>query len=196
MNRLGQLAILALLLAFSNAFAQEKNITIIEKDDVEDDMNFFAFMPEVPTPPDFDEFGMGPGFMMGYQNCMNEPDPMFAPDDLNLTKEQLDKIKKIRSSSQKSNIPLRSDIQLKQIELKDLMDADAPDKSAVAAKVKEIDALKTQIKLNRMNARIDCRNVLTKEQKEKMEQMRGKHRMMFFDGGKKKFKFHRKMRDE
>lgn len=193
MRRLSHLVTLALFFFISlNAMAQEKNI-IIEKDGGEDDFDFFAFMPEVPMPP---EFGVGPGLMMDCENCMDIPDPMFMPDEINLSKEQIEKIKKIRSNAKKSNIPLNSDIQLKQMELKDLMDADSPDKAAVAAKVKEIDALKTQIKLNHMNARIDCRNVLTKEQKEKMEQLRGKHRMMFFDGGKRKFKFHREMHGE
>jgi Spy/CpxP family protein refolding chaperone len=190
----------AAFLLFMNisAFTQEKNITIITHDGEDDAMDFFAFMPEMPTLPDMDgmEMDMAPGFVVNDESEMGLPDPEMMPDDLNITKEQTDKIKKIRSAAKKLNIPLHSDIQLKQMELKDLMDADSPDKNAVTAKVKEIEALRTQIKINRMNARIDCRNVFTKEQREKMEQMRSQHRMMFFNGGKKKMKFHREMHGE
>ena len=185
------------LLLSATVYAQDKDITIIA-DDGDDDLEFFAFMPEIPMPPDMGGMGLGLGHGFGWHKGagMNCPDPGEMPEELNLTKEQTDKIKKIRSSAKKQNIPLKSDIELKEMELRDLMDADSPDKTAVAAKVKEIDAQRTQIKINRMNARIDCHNVLTKEQKEKMEQWRGQHRMMFFDSGKKKMKFKREMRGE
>lgn len=188
----------SLLLLSATAFAQDKDITIITDDGEDDDIEFLAFMPEIPMLPDFADMGMGMGQGFGWHrgNGINCPDPIGMPEELNLTKEQVDKIKKLRSSSKKQNIPLKSDIELKDMELRDLMDAESPDKTAVAAKIKEIDALRTQIKINRMNARIDCRNVLTKEQKEKMEQWRGQKRMMFFDGGKKKMKFKREMRGE
>ena len=189
-----------LLLMSTAVFAQDKNITIFTDEDEDDDPEFFAFMPEVPMLPDFDDMGMhmgmGEGFGWHQVPGMNCPDPGRMPEELNLSKEQTDNIKKIRSAAKKQNIPLKSDIQLKEIELKDLMDADSPDKTAVSAKIKEIDALRTQIKINRMSARIDCRNVLTKEQKEKMEQLRGQRKMMFFEGGKRKMKFKREMRGE
>jgi Spy/CpxP family protein refolding chaperone len=194
------LSVVAFLLFVNmGVFGQEKDITIITNDD-DDDGEFFAFMPEMPMVPGFDDMEMvmemGPGFGWNEHAGIGFPDPPGMPDELALTKDQTDKIKKIRSTARKQNIPLKSDIQLKEIELKELMDADSPDKNAVAAKVKEIDALRTQIKLNRMNARIDCRNVLTKEQKEKMEQMRSQRRMMHFDGRKHKMKFKREMRGE
>lgn len=173
------------------AIGQEKNITVITEDPGEEDGDFFAFMPEMPPMPDLGDLeitmGMGPGF--GWNEEAGGPIGM--PDELKLTKEQTDKIKKIRIASRKQNIPIKSDIQLKEIELKEMMDADSPDRNAVAAKIKEIDALRTQIKINRLHARIDCRSVLTKEQKEKMEQMRADRRMMHFDGRKHKMKFKR-----
>lgn len=184
-----------LLLMSSTAFTQDKDITIITDDVDDDDLEFFAFMPEIPIPPDLGDMGMDIGQAFGWHHGIGM-DQGGMPEELNLTKEQTDKIKKIRSAAKKQNIPLKSDIELKEIELRDLMDNDNPDKAAVAAKIKEIDALRTQIKINRMNARIDCHNILTKEQKEKMEQWRGQHRMMFFDGGKKKMKFKREMRGE
>ncbi len=182
-----------------NAFSQNRDITIIGGDEGDEDFDFLAWAPEVPMPPEFGGmgmgFGMGPGGIM-IGDDIDLPDPGNMPDDLNLTKDQMDKIKKIRSNAKKANIPLHSDVQLKHLELKDLMDSDSPDKAAVAGKIKEIDALRTQIKLNHMNARIDCRNVLTKEQKEKLEQLRERKRMMFMDGGKRKMKFKRWMHGE
>ena len=192
----------ATLLLFINmsAFGQEKDITIITDNGDDGDGEYFAFMPDATPMPDFDgmDFEMdmgGPGFGWN-DDGMVLPDPEGLPDELKLTKEQMDKIKKIRNTARKQNIPIKSDIQLKQIELKELMDSDSPDKNAIAAKVKDIDALRTQVKLNRINARIDCRNTLTKEQREKMEQMRSQRRMMHFKGGKPKMKFKREMRGE
>lgn len=184
-----------LLFTHIAAFGQDKNITIITDDNGESD--FFAFMPEMPMIADLGsidiEMDMGSGIEWADEREFALPLPPGAPDDLNLSKEQIEKIKKIQTAAQKLNIPLKSDMELKQMELKDLMSADPPDKNAISAKVKEMDALRTQIKLNRINSRIDCRNVLTKEQKDKMEQMRAQRKMMFFDGGKRKMKFKHKM---
>ncbi len=97
---------------------------------------------------------------------------MFAMKDLNLTKEQTDKIKSLRTSLKKQNIPLISDLKIKRIEKKEIMDADKPDKDKVSAKIKEMESIRTKIHTNRAVTHIEVMNVLTKEQREKMEQRR------------------------
>lgn len=127
-------------------------------------------LPGLPGPPMFEfegEFDVEAGGM-----------EMMLPDDdeLKITKEQRDKMRQIRDAARKQNIPLEADVKLKRLELRELMRAESPSKEKVASKVKEIDAIKTQIKINRMNSRIDVRNVLTKEQRDKLEEMRAARR--------------------
>lgn len=191
---------IAAFILFTNmgVYGQEKNITIITDVDHDDDQEFFAFIPDISSFDDFEGMDMNEeqGFAWNDEAGAGLPISPEMPDDLNLTKDQTDKMKKIRNTARKQNIPIKGDIQLKQMELQDLMAMDSPDKNAIAVKVKEIDALRTQIKLNKMNARIDCRNVLTKDQKDKIEQMRTQRRLMHFDGRKHKMKFKRELRGE
>ncbi len=127
-------------------------------------------LSELPEPPMFEFDG---GFdMAGKEIEMMLPDD----DELKITKEQRDKMRQIRDATRRQNIPLEADIKLKKMELRDLMHAESPNKEKIAAKVKEIDAIKTQIKINRLHSRIDVRNVLTKEQRDKLEEMRATRR--------------------
>lgn len=191
---------IAAFMLFTNmgVYGQEKNITIITDVDHDDEQEFFAFIPDMNSFDDFEGMDMNEekGFAWSDEAGAGLPIPPEMPDDLNLTKDQTDKMKKIRNTARKQNIPLKGDIQLKQMELQELMAMDSPDKNTIALKVKEIDALRTQVKLNKMNARIDCRNVLTKDQKDKIEQMRTQRRLMHFDGRKHKMKFKRELRGE
>lgn len=115
-----------------------------------------------------------------------------AVEKIDLSKEQKDKIRKIRGDAKKQNITLRSNLELKQIELRELLDAENPSKDQIAAKVKEIEGVKTQMKMNHINARLDCRNILTKDQREKMDQMRSERRDRWHEkGGRKAMKFKR-----
>ncbi len=92
--------------------------------------------------------------------------------DLNLTKEQKDKIKSLHIATKKQNIPLMSDLKIKRIEMKELMDAEKPDKDKVAAKIKEMETIRTKLHTNRATTHIDVMNVLTKEQRDKFEEQR------------------------
>ncbi len=126
-------------------------------------------LPELPEMPMFEFRGESDGDAAGMEMML--PDD----DDLKITRDQREKMRQIRQDVKKKNIPLEADIKLKRLELQELMRADAPSKDMIAAKVKEIDAIKTQIKLNRMYGHIDARNVLTKEQRDKVREMRSMH---------------------
>ncbi|MBX7151857.1 periplasmic heavy metal sensor [bacterium] len=202
------LALMGLALALPNLKAQEVPDEMLEDDaSVDESMEMIRneLMADVMIEFPFFEAPVDEGdFVAGIPNVMAFKTPGFGggfvagdmiqkvQDDVNLTKEQRDKIKKIHSELQKLNIPIKSQIELKRIDLKELVDSDSPNKDQIAAKVKEIESLKTQIKINRINARIDTRNILTKEQRDKLDQMRmpfmgksfGKDKMM------KRFKWH------
>lgn len=125
--------------------------------------------------------GRGMGFHFNWRHDDDDDDVLLAPPrhlhmlamkDLNLTKEQTDKIKSLRIGLKKQNIPLISDLKIKRIEMKELMDAEKPDKDKVTAKIREMESIRTKIHTNRAVMHIDVMNVLTKEQREKMEQQR------------------------
>lgn len=189
------------LVTGSALFAQEKDIMIWSNGD-DDGTEFVIDEPDFPMAklP-----GMELAFSPMFEAALGGDEGDFvlmagddAQKDLNITKEQREKMKKIRQDAKKANIPLKSQLELKGIELKELMDAETANKDAIAAKIKEIDAVKTQIKINSVNARIDSRNVLTKEQREKIEQMKNERHMMWMgDGpGRPKMKMRKFLRDE
>lgn len=135
--------------------------------------------------------GVLPGFMpphaMGWEGGWdivredNDPDDLpprmlgrclWRMPDLKLSKEQLDKIKSLHNELRKKNIPLISDLKLKRIEMKELMDAEKPDKDKITAKIKEIETIRTRIHTNRAMTHVDVLNVLNKDQREKLEELR------------------------
>lgn len=93
-------------------------------------------------------------------------------DDLKLTEDQIDKIKSLYQTERKKNIALHSELELKRIELQELMDTAKPDKAKVEAKMKEIEAVRTKIHSNRLNLRIDVLEILTKEQRDQLEKIK------------------------
>lgn len=207
-TKLFSMAVIGMALALPNLKAQEIPDEMLEDDasvDESIEMIRNELLADVMVEFPFFEAAVDEGeFVAGMPNVMAIKTPGFGgafvggemmqkvQDDLNLTKEQRDKIKKIHSDLQKLIIPIKSQIELKRIDLKEMIEADNPNKDQIAAKVKEIESLKTQIKINRINARIDTRNLLTKEQRDKLDQMRmpfmgksfGKDKMM------KRFKWH------
>lgn len=148
-----------------------------QKDDTAKDMDDIREIDELFT-------GNLPGCGMGMHfNLRNDDDDdallapprhmnMLAMKDLNLSKEQTDKIKSLHTALKKQNIPLNADLKLKRIEMKELMDAEKPDKDKVTTKIKEMESIRTKIHTNRAVTHIEVMNVLTKEQREKLEQQR------------------------
>jgi Spy/CpxP family protein refolding chaperone len=198
MNRVKMLSVMiALTLSLGGKmFAQDKQIEIFSRGDDGDDS--MMILGDKEDGGGWADMGMMMGSPMEFGSDEFEMNfPMMPPDELNLTKDQLDKIKKIHNTVRKQNIPIKSDIQLKRIELKELLDNDTPDKEKVAAKLKDIEGLRTQLNVNRINGLIDFKNVLTKDQKDKLEKMRmerrhgwGRKFMRRFkeDGGRKEDK--------
>ena len=134
--------------------------------------------PECEADPGF---GDGPGFRRG---CGLRQDRGFGRGDgpgilakaeaLELTSEQIKKIKAMRLDMAKEMVKLRSELELKQLELKELMSVDEPEIRLIEAKIDEMAPLRTELQKNRIGHRLAVRDVLTPEQKEKLELMRGR----------------------
>jgi len=93
-------------------------------------------------------------------------------EELGLTDEQVDKLKSIKLEHQKAAIKTESELKLKRLELRELMEAGEPDEFAVKAKVEEIGELKTQLAMNRIDGGLKARKVLTDKQQKQLKELR------------------------
>ncbi|MBM3240226.1 periplasmic heavy metal sensor [Candidatus Poribacteria bacterium] len=88
-----------------------------------------------------------------------------TPAELNLTKEQQEKLQSLRVDFAKETLSLRNEMQIKELELRQLWLADELDEEAIVAKSKEISALQNQLQEKQIRHRLDVAKVLTKEQR-------------------------------
>jgi Spy/CpxP family protein refolding chaperone len=119
--------------------------------------------PAAPAPTAKTQAPMARG-MRGMQGM---PGPA-VPD---MTPEQLDKIDALRTAQLKVMLPLRTDLQVKQIELQALWRADEPDAKKIVAKVKEIGDIREKMEIARINHLFDMRKLMTPEQLKAMKKM-------------------------
>ncbi len=99
----------------------------------------------------------------------------FPPELLDdLSPEQKASIEDVRIEMRKNIIPLKSQIELKQIDLHKEMKADNPNKDRILKLSQEIHDLEWQIKKLNIEERLKIHSILTPEQREKMKMHRRK----------------------
>lgn len=113
----------------------------------------------------------------------NRPQRFQLMDDLKLTDAQKEQFEKISYDTEKKQIELRSKMESAQLDLRRLMDADSPDKSAIEKKFNEIAAAQTAMKMNHFNGWYEKNKVLTPEQQKIWKgamhhRMKASHRIM------------------
>jgi Spy/CpxP family protein refolding chaperone len=87
---------------------------------------------------------------------------------LGLTDQQSDKLRQILVDTEKSTVKARADLQVHQIELRELLRADKPDRDAVIKKAQEISDLRGQQMKLHLVALLSAKEVLTPEQQKKI----------------------------
>ncbi|MEO0137461.1 MAG: Spy/CpxP family protein refolding chaperone [candidate division WOR-3 bacterium] len=87
---------------------------------------------------------------------------------VDLSPEQKTQLENIRIETRKNIIPIKSQIELKEIELQQAMKSDNPDKDKILKLSKEIHELEWQIKKLNIEERLKINSILTPEQKEKI----------------------------
>ena len=110
---------------------------------------------------------------------------------LNLTDQQAERLHQISVDSRKSSVKTRADLELRSIELDELLRADNPDHDAVMKKVQEVSELRGQMMKQHMETLLTARSVLTPEQQKKLRFFRenpsfggpGREHMMEHRGG-------------
>jgi len=86
-------------------------------------------------------------------------------DQMDLTEEQLEKIKDIKTSLMKEVTPLCTKLKTLRAELDELLIAEKPDMGAVNKKIDTIGSLRTQIQKKRIAQHLKVRELLTEEQR-------------------------------
>ncbi len=113
------------------------------------------------------------GGMMGHGPILG------CQKELELTDDQVAKIKDFSFAHQNAMIDLRADLKKAQLKMKQEAHVDNPSKAAVLAGTKEINVIKGRIAEARVNHRFDVRAVLTAEQLDKWKDCQknfaGKH---------------------
>jgi Spy/CpxP family protein refolding chaperone len=96
-------------------------------------------------------------------------------EELKLSDDQVETIKELLKSNEKKMIQLRADTEMKEIDLREILDEDEPDESKAVALVKDIMKLKTDQKVLKIRELIQIKKTLTPDQIEKFHEIKHEH---------------------
>ena len=105
-------------------------------------------------------------------------------EGLELTDEQTEQLHKINVDTRKNAVQKRADLQIRQIELHELLRAENPPRVQVEQKVREITQLQGDLMQTRVDALLSARAVLTPEQRQKAQELRSQGRRGFRRSGR------------
>lgn len=88
---------------------------------------------------------------------------------LNLTEDQQKQMQQLREAHQKEAKPLFNQLRENRAHYKTLLSADKPDMKAIDKSIDEFTSLQNKIQKSGVQFRMDVRNILTDEQKQKIE---------------------------
>lgn len=125
---------------------------------------------------------MGPGMMggCGMRGYMMGPGHIMMDHlmDLNLDEQQRTSINEIKSKMMKDTIRKSADMRINQIELNDLLEQDTVDMKAVEAKMKQLESMRTEMRLSHLKAMEEIKAKLTPEQRKEFREMLEERPMM------------------
>jgi Spy/CpxP family protein refolding chaperone len=93
-------------------------------------------------------------------------------DKIGMTREQAQKIRTETFDFQKAQIRNRADVQVKKLELRELLSAENPNRGTINSKLEEISAARLAQAKASVDFHLDMRAALTPDQKLKLQQMR------------------------
>jgi hypothetical protein len=103
----------------------------------------------------------------GLSRLLSDPD---IRTKVGISAEQAAKIRQQESAFRKTAIRQRADLEVKRIDLRDLLSADKPDRAAIDSKLQEISASQLAAEKSRVDFRLNTREAITPEQREKLRQ--------------------------
>lgn len=102
---------------------------------------------------------------------------------LGITPEEASKIRQQELSFRKVQIRNRAELEVKRMELAELLAADKPDRAMIDKKLREISDTQFASEKSRIDHRLAMREALTPEQREKLKQMFSEFRRPFGERG-------------
>ena len=111
--------------------------------------------------------GMGPA-EFGLGRLLIDPN---VRQQLGVTADQAAKIRQQESDFRKTEIRNRADLQIKRMDLDDLLSADKPDRSAIDSKLQEIGAAQIALEKSAIDNSLNMRDALTPVQRQKLQQI-------------------------
>jgi Spy/CpxP family protein refolding chaperone len=87
-----------------------------------------------------------------------------------ISDDQFAKFRQQESDFRKTQIRDRADLQVKRIDLRDLLSADKPDRAAIDSKLQDISASQLALEKASVDFRLDMRDAITPAQREKLRQ--------------------------
>ena len=111
--------------------------------------------------------GMGPR-ESGLGRLLNDPN---VRQQLGVTADQAAKIRQQESDFRKTEIRNRADLEIKRMDLNELLSADKPDRSAIDSKLQEVGAAQLALEKSAIDYRLTMRDALTPAQRQKLQQM-------------------------
>lgn len=135
-----------------------------------------------PSPGEFEarpDFAGGPGqrgFRHPGRGMRGMPDIARLREQLGLTDDQVKQLHALRVEGAKNAIRSRADVEVKRLELRELLQADQPDRAAIDRKLRELSDARYTAQKQRIDQRLAMRDILTPEQRSKMKELRGKFR--------------------
>jgi Spy/CpxP family protein refolding chaperone len=116
----------------------------------------------------FDRGGRARHRHSGFARLLNDPS---TRQQVGITDEQAATIRKQEADFRKTAIRDRADLEVKRIDLKDLLAADKPDRAAINAKLQEISASQLSLQKSAIDYRLTMRDAITPAQREKLRQL-------------------------
>src|ERR1039458_6401036 len=110
-------------------------------------------------------FGMGPR-EFGLARLLDDP---AIRQQIGITAEQAATIRQQESDFRKTEIRDRADLEVKRIDLKDLLEADKPDRAAIDSKLGEISAARLALEKSAIGYRLTMRDAISPTQREKLQ---------------------------
>ena len=114
----------------------------------------------------FERGGRGHG-EFGLSRLLSNPE---IQQKVGISAAQVAKIKEQESVFRKSEIRERADLDVKRVELRDLLSADTPDRKAIDTKLQEVSAAQLVMAKSRIDFRLNMKEDLTPDQREKLRQ--------------------------
>lgn len=116
----------------------------------------------------------GMGEMMGGGHAAEQPLislALHSKDQLGLTLDQVKALEALRSEFQKEAIRRSATLQIAEMELAELLRADSADLTKVEAKLRQLEGLRTDLRLSRIKTLQKGQAILTPEQRKKLESL-------------------------